>query len=192
VTAQPAFLDDAAWYAQLPTLYGAAGALITDRAGDVLLVKPNYRDYWTLPGGVLEHGEPPHLGCAREVAEETGLAVAPGPLLVIDWAPPDGVRPRPFAHFPFDGGTLTSTRRIRLQAAELDAYRLTRPADVARFTPPFLTARISAALRARDRGSAVYLPAGSGWAAAPSPGPLPHSPDSPGPTRVERPAAGAG
>ncbi len=42
--------EEAAWYARLPTMFGAAAALFTDAAGRVLLVKPNYRDHWSLPG----------------------------------------------------------------------------------------------------------------------------------------------
>ena len=53
------FTAAATWYASLPVLYAAAAALITDTAGQVLLVKPNYRDHWTLPGGICEHAEPP-------------------------------------------------------------------------------------------------------------------------------------
>src|SRR5208282_4188597 len=80
--------DDAAWYARLPTMVGAAAALFTNPAGRVLLVKPNYRDHWSLPGGILDHGEPPHEGCRREVKEELGLDIVPGALLVIGWRPP--------------------------------------------------------------------------------------------------------
>ena len=46
--------EEAAWYARLPTMFGAAAALFTDAAGRVLLVKPNYRDHWSLPGGILD------------------------------------------------------------------------------------------------------------------------------------------
>jgi ADP-ribose pyrophosphatase YjhB (NUDIX family) len=100
------FTDAATWYASLPVLYAAAAALITDTAGQVLLVKPNYRDHWSLPGGICEHAEPPHGACAREVREELGLDLPVGRLLVIDWTPPDGDRPNPIIHFIFDGGTL--------------------------------------------------------------------------------------
>src|SRR5580704_411891 len=79
----------AAWFASLPTMFAAAAALFTDPSGRVLLVKPNYRDHWSLPGGMLEHGEPPHVGCRREVAEELGIDIVPGPLLVLGWAGPD-------------------------------------------------------------------------------------------------------
>lgn len=158
MSGEQVLLDDEDWYAQLPTLYAAAAALITDAGGDVLLVKPNYRDHWSLPGGILEQDEPPHVGCAREVEEELSLAITPGDLLVVDWSAAGGVRPRPFAYFIFDGGTLADAREIRLQASELDAYRLTRPGELARFLPSFLAARVAGALRARDRGAPIYLP----------------------------------
>lgn len=156
------FTDPQTWYAGLATMYGAAAALITDPSGRVLLVKPNYRDHWSLPGGMLEHGEPPHLGCAREVAEEVGLSIVVGPLLVVDWAPPDHERPRPAVFFVFDGGKVTPGAGIRLQEEELDDYRFTAPGEFGAYLPPFLQARYTAALRARAAGGAVYLPARSG------------------------------
>ena len=148
------------WYASLPTMYGAAAALFTDRSGRVLLVKPNYRDYWSLPGGVLEHGEPPHEGCAREVKEEIGLTITPGPLLVLAWARPDGERPRPFVFFVFDGGEIAPGTDIRLQAEELEDHRYFGPAELASYLPPLMEARVRAALAARTEGTAIYLPDG--------------------------------
>jgi len=156
------FTDTQTWYAGLATMYGAAAAVITDPSGRVLLVKPNYRDHWSLPGGVLEHGEPPHLGCAREVAEEVGLKITVGPLLVVDWAAPDHERPRPVVFFVFDGGEVGPGVDIQLQEEELDDYRFTSPAEFGAYLPPFLEARYSAALRARPAGGAVYLPSRSG------------------------------
>ena len=149
--------DEAAWFAQLPTMFGAAAALFTNQAGQVLLVKPNYRDHWSLPGGILEHGEPPHVGCRREVEEELGLAIDPGPLLVVGWAPPDGVRPRPVVHFVFDGGVLGDDAPIRLQESELDHYRFVGSADLVSYVPPIISARVTAALRGRGTGSTAYL-----------------------------------
>jgi 8-oxo-dGTP diphosphatase len=152
------FTDTQAWYAGLATMYGAAAALITDPSGRVLLVKPNYRDHWSLPGGVLEDGEPPHCGCAREVAEEVGLQITVGPLLVVDWAAPNHERPRPAVFFVFDGGEVVPDADIRLQEEELDDYRFTAPGEFGAYLPSFLEARYSAALHARAAGGAVYLP----------------------------------
>jgi 8-oxo-dGTP diphosphatase len=152
-------MSEAEWLAQLPTLYAAAAALFTDRAGRVLLVKPNYRDYWLLPGGVLEDGEPPHLGCAREVAEEIGLTITPGRLLAISWMAPAENRPKPTMHFVFDGGMLDAEQieRIVLQEEELDDYRFTTAFD--EHMPPAGVARVTTALRTRaSAGPSAYVP----------------------------------
>ena len=150
--------DAAAWYATLPTMIGAAAALFTDETGRVLLVKPNYRDHWSLPGGILEHGEPPHAGCAREVREELGLDIEPGPLLAVGWTPPDGDRPRPIVHWIFDGGVLAAGTRITLQEEELDDYRFVDPQEFGSYLPPFMVARVTAAVRARVTGAPAYVP----------------------------------
>jgi 8-oxo-dGTP diphosphatase len=153
-TARP----EAVWFAGLATLVAAAAALFTDPAGRVLLVKPNYRDHWSLAGGVLEHGEPPHAGCRREVTEELGLDFEPGPLLAVGWAAPDGARTKPVVHFIFDGGVLADGTPIRLQSSELDDYRFVDAGDLDRYLPPVISARVAAALRSRGAGATAYLP----------------------------------
>ena len=59
--------------ATLPTRRLAAGAVIRNEHGELLLVQPNYKDGWILPGGTVEAGEAPKPGCFREVEEELGL-----------------------------------------------------------------------------------------------------------------------
>ena len=152
------FIDPDLWYSGLPGVILAAGALITDPAGRPLLVKPNYRDHWAVPGGICEHGEAPHEGCAREVAEEIGLELVPGPLLAIDWAQPLGRRQRPIMHLIFDGGTLDGGDGIVLQREELDDFRFTDVAELASYLPPRFEARVRAALAGRAAGAAVYQP----------------------------------
>jgi 8-oxo-dGTP pyrophosphatase MutT (NUDIX family) len=63
----------------------AARVLLIDDLDRVLLfhgVDPADPDhpYWFTPGGGLDHGEPSVTGAARELFEETGLAVAPADL----------------------------------------------------------------------------------------------------------------
>ncbi len=152
------FTDQDTWFAQLPGVVVSAGALITDPGGEVLLVKPNYRDHWTLPGGICEHGEPPHAGCAREAAEELGLNVPIGALLVIDWSQPYGEQARPIMHFVFDCGTLGNGDGIVLQAEELDEFRFVPPGEVTDYLAPYGVRRVQAALGARAAGAAVYYP----------------------------------
>lgn len=152
------FLDAADWYTTLATMYGTAAALITSPSGEILLVKPNYRELWSLPGGFLEDGEPPHAGCAREVREELGISVPVGPLLAVAWIAPEGPRPRPLVAFLFDGGVLADPAPIVLQEEELDAFRFVPPSALGDYLPPHMAVRVTAALRARGSGGAVYVP----------------------------------
>jgi ADP-ribose pyrophosphatase YjhB (NUDIX family) len=150
-------MDNQTWYASLATMYGSAAAVITDPSGRVLLVKPNYRDHWSLPGGVLEHAEAPHVGCFREVEEEIGLVLPPGRMLTVAWTAPDGERPKPIVSFLFDGGVLADPSGIRLQEEELDDWRFVAPDEFGDYLPPFLLHRVTAALTARATGTAAYL-----------------------------------
>lgn len=153
-----AFLDRAAWFASLPTMYGTAAALLLSESGEVLIVKPNYRPYWSLPGGILEDGEPPHAGCAREVREEIGLDLTPGELLVVAWFAPADDRPRPMVAFLFDGGTVPAGTEIVLQEEELDDWRFVPVSEVDSYLPEPMTDRVRAGVRAREtRSGATYL-----------------------------------
>ena len=152
------YVEPEQWYAQLATQYAAAGALITDQDGNILLVKPYYRDHWSLPGGMVDHGETPETACAREITEELGLELPVGRLLVIDWAPALARRPRPITYFLFDVGVLDSSRTIRLQETELDQYAFLSPDQAVTRVASYTAARISAALAALEAGTAIYLP----------------------------------
>ena len=67
--------------ARRPTDVIAAGAVVTRKGGDVLLVhRPKYDD-WSFPKGKLDPGEHVTAAAVREVAEETGLDVRLGPPL---------------------------------------------------------------------------------------------------------------
>ena len=64
----------------------AVAGIVFDAAGRVLLVErgqPPGAGLWTVPGGRLEAGETLAAGVARELAEETGLAVEVGPLVEV-------------------------------------------------------------------------------------------------------------
>jgi 8-oxo-dGTP diphosphatase len=154
-------LEPPAWHASLAGVVLAAGALIRDPDGRVLCVKPNYRDYWTLPGGICEADEAPHVGCAREVAEEVGLDRPLGRLLVIDWQlalPEYGPGARPTMYFIFDGGRTAPGTAIVLQQDELDDYQFAAPGRLAELLAPPGLRRTLAALAAADRPGASYLP----------------------------------
>ena len=141
---------------ELPAIPAAAGALIFDGAGQLLVLKPTYKTGWTIPGGVMEaDGETPWEACRREVREECGLEVSGGRLACVDFRPPRPGRPGGM-RFLFDCGAFddASLGSIVLQAEEISEYRLV-PLDVAfELLRGPIRRRVRAALRRRR---CVYL-----------------------------------
>src|SRR4029450_1109987 len=74
----------------VPTIPASAEALVRGRKGRLLILKPTYKGGWTVPGGLIEIGEPPWEACRRETKEECGLDVTAGRLICVDF-----LRPRP-------------------------------------------------------------------------------------------------
>ena len=135
-----------------------AAALFRDQAGQVLLVDPVYRDTWGLPGGAVEAEESPQAACRREIAEELGLDIPAGDLLVVDWVAAAGDRPQAIMNFVFDGGVLADPRAIRLQEEELDDAQFLSWAEAEARMAGGMAPRVPAARRARQSRRTVYLP----------------------------------
>jgi 8-oxo-dGTP diphosphatase len=140
----------------LPAIPASAGALIFDRAGQLLILKPTYKSGWTIPGGVMEaDGETPWVACRREVREECGLEVRQGRLAAVDVRPPRPGKPGGL-RFLFDCGSLPADQlaRIVLQPEEISACRLVPvPAALELLRRP-VRRRVRAAWRA---GGTCYL-----------------------------------
>lgn len=62
-------------------ILGAAGTLIEDGEGRILLVKRCDCGKWGIPGGLMEYGETMEQTAVREAKEETGLDVECSALL---------------------------------------------------------------------------------------------------------------
>lgn len=63
------------WFKGLARRVSSAAMALENEKGEVLIVKANYKDYWTFPGGVIDDDETPLQAAARETAEEVGLTV---------------------------------------------------------------------------------------------------------------------
>ena len=142
--------------AELPAVPVSAGALIFDRGGRLLILKPTYKSGWTIPGGVMEaDGETPWDACRREVREECGIEVRGGRLACVDFRPgrhgrQGGIR------FLFDCGQADEAAldAITVQAEEIAEYRLVALPTALDLLRPPIRRRVRAGTRRRR---CVYL-----------------------------------
>ena len=141
----------------LPAIPVSAGALIFDRAGRLLILKPTYKSGWTIPGGVMEaDGETPWEACRREVAEECGLRIGaghPARLACMDFRRPRPGRPGGIRYlFDCDAFSDASLAEIVVQPEEIAEYRV---ADL-RTALTMLRKPIRRRVRAATGGQALH------------------------------------
>jgi 8-oxo-dGTP diphosphatase len=138
----------------LPAIPVSAGALIFDRAGRLLILKPTYKSGWTIPGGVMEaDGETPWDACRREVAEECGLHVGeghPARLACMDFRRPRPGKPGGIRYL-FDCGAFSdaSLAGIVVQPEEISEYRLAELSTALTLLRKPIRRRVRAATRGR-------------------------------------------
>lgn len=156
--------DPEAWFAHLaegnahqPRKRVAADVIIHNAAGHLLLVNPNYKPDWDLPGGMAEANESPIDAARREVREELGLTLPVCSLLCIDWVPPHGPWDDTLV-FVFDGGSVSPAQvdNLRLSDQELDAFRFCTNEEAAELLRPYVWNRTALALDAALTGRLHY------------------------------------
>jgi 8-oxo-dGTP diphosphatase len=136
---------------ELPMIPVSAGALIFDSTGRLLILKPTYKNGWTIPGGVMEaDGETPWDACRREVHEECGIDVRAGRLACTDFRPARPGRPGGIRYL-FDCGRAddAALAAITLQPAEIEEYRLASLDTALTLLRPAIRRRVRAATRRR-------------------------------------------
>lgn len=76
--------QDKQWQASLPKKKVAVKVILKSDKGNILLVKPDYKDTWQMPGGGVEEYEDPKAAAIRETEEETGIKVEASDLRLVD------------------------------------------------------------------------------------------------------------
>ena len=145
----------------LPRKRASSQLLVRDPQQRVLVCQLTYKQDWDLPGGVVEVGESPHVAVGREVAEELGLTIAPGPLLLTDWLPPWGGWDDALC-LVFDGGTHPASLidTVVRQTREIRSVEFCTIEQVAERCADFTARRITAALANTDNAAPAYVESG--------------------------------
>ncbi|MFV2019656.1 NUDIX domain-containing protein [Micromonospora sp. LOL_023] len=157
--------DPAAWQAYLaegnakqPRKRVSADVLIRDCKERILLVDPQYKPDWDLPGGMAEANEPPHEAVRRELREELGLDLDVAGLLVVDWVSPHGPWDD-LLSFIFDGGELADEQLagLKISDTELSAFEFCTAEQAQQRLRPYVWRRVAVALDALKSGNVQYL-----------------------------------
>lgn len=131
----------------------AAGALLFDSKGKLLVVKPNYKDYWSIPGGVIEKNESPRAGCFREIKEEIGMEVGNLEFLCVDYK--EDIDRGDNLQFTFI--SKISDGKITLQDDELDDYKFVDREEALELIGGGLRKRLPTCFEAIDNNKAIYI-----------------------------------
>jgi ADP-ribose pyrophosphatase YjhB (NUDIX family) len=143
----------------VPRIPASAGALIFDKTGRLLILKPSYKAGWTIPGGQIEEtGESPWGGCRRETFEECGLEIKRGRLACVDFLRPRSSRPGG-VRFLFDCGAFRDKELagITIDGGEIDEHRIVELAEAAALLGGPVRRRVAATV---GRRRCVYLEEG--------------------------------
>ncbi|MEW1701121.1 NUDIX hydrolase [Streptomyces sp. NPDC091278] len=128
--------------------------------GRVLLVRPGRSRTWQLPGGQVDAHETPPQAAARELYEETGLRLAPGPLLAMSFEHPSPVWDHPTQIILFDLGVVDATAvTLAPQDPDIAECQWAEPAAAAALLGPTRTDRLLAGLGAAGGGAPALITA---------------------------------
>ena len=122
--------------------------------GEILIVKPDYREGWLLPGGTADEGESPRACGIRETKEELGLDISDIQLVgVYHSGNPDSLK------FIYNGGILTDEKisQIHLQEDELEQYAFLSPTEALPMLSVSLQKSLPASLEAIKNNTVAYV-----------------------------------
>ncbi|WP_330174520.1 NUDIX hydrolase [Streptomyces sp. NBC_01498] len=149
--------------AEQPRRRIGAVVLVRNNAGDVLLVKPTYKEGWQLPGGAAHQGEKVSDAAARELKEETGLNIDVTHFVALDHVPANEETGSPEGfNVVCNGGTLTAQDAANVAvpedaAKELSSLRWVPLAELDSHALPYQERRIRQAVAAIEQGLQLPL-----------------------------------
>lgn len=132
---------------------------VTDTTGRLLLVKPNYKDGWLHPGGMVERGESPREAWRRVIEDEIGLDLHPEELLCIDYR--KGDQESIVMAFSVRNVTVEDIAKIKIPSSEFSEYRLVAVEEARAMLRDKALKRLDSTLEALKSHSTVYLEEGT-------------------------------
>ena len=155
----PKKFTDEEYQKMLPKKIVGTAVLFFNDLGELLIVKPDYRDGWLVPGGSAEEEEAP-LECAiRETKEEIGLDIPEMKLIGVFHSPKKSPKHFDSLKFIFFGGVLNEEQisQIKLQTDELEEYKFKSISEAMPLLSPSLQKSVPACLEAIKNKTFAYI-----------------------------------
>ena len=146
------------YYKGFPKKGMGSGALFLNDRNEIIFVKPTYKDYWSLPGGVVDENESPRQACIRELKEELGLEIKNVEFLCVDYVATTPEKDENL-QFIFFGGKLTPEQisSIKLPSNEIAEYKFMNVEEASPLLNAKLRKRIPECLTTLKEKSGIYL-----------------------------------
>lgn len=148
------------WYDTLNKKRAASGVMLFDEDGRLLIVKPGYKDEWSLVGGCVDANESPRDAAIREVKEEIGINLTDVTLRCMDYTsrPASGES----YQFVFDGGILSkeTIASIQLDPSEIAEYAFYPIEEAVKLLSDTGRNRIKTIFGQKNPSSFIYLEQG--------------------------------
>lgn len=121
------------YYKAIPEKRMSSGVLLFNDKDEILVVKPSYKNYWSIPGGIIDKNESPLKAGLREVKEEIGVSLGGLKFLCVEYAQKNGDED---LFFLFSGGKLNPQQinEIRIDPDEISEFRFARMEEAAELT----------------------------------------------------------
>jgi len=153
------YIEPKIYYQNLPQKRMAVAALIFNEQGQILILKPSYKKYWILPGGVVEKDESLAVALTREIKEEIDLDITNFKLAALDYCAPslrNGVQNTESLQILFDCGAIDSITEalIIVDGDEIIEYKFCDVEETLKLLSKPLRKRVGSYLDGRET---VYL-----------------------------------
>ena len=144
------------YWAEIPKKSSAIGVLLFGESGKVLIVKPHYKDHWTIPGGVIEGNESPIQAAVREVREEVGLDIQVERLLCLHYLQ-HWVGDKKYDSYKFCALARIEDSGHHKMDGEIEDSKWVTPAEAKKILGGSSVNLVKNGLKAIDDGTVVYF-----------------------------------
>jgi len=144
------------YYKNLPKKRIGAGVIILNGKEEILIVKPGYKDHWSIVGGVVDENESPEKAARRETKEEIGIELKDARFLCVDHVSDKSKGES--LQFIFYGGKLDEEeiKKIKIDGKEIVEYKFMATDDALRLLSESSRIRLSKCLKALKNDTAIY------------------------------------